>query len=230
VQNPSGQTWAVGTITNDHVLTDAAGWVPLNAQANRSGPWRPGDVVNDHAFTGLGWVPLPAGWRPDPMGRHQLRWWTGHTWSSQVLTNGPRFDESMTPALPPVAFRPPVPPQPPVRVRDILAMVALVTYCGSWFIVAVYSAAIAARESEPRLLLLTSTASLNALTFMLTGRTKGEIRRDFIEALKPKLGYLFCGAIAAVGVWLSLHFDDTDILITTGFVVAVGLTLSWGFS
>lgn len=65
---------------------------------------------------------------------------------------------------------------------------------------------------------------------MLTGRTKGEVKRDLIEALKPKLGYLLCGAIAAGGVWLSLHFDDTDILLTTLIVVAVGLMFAWVFS
>lgn len=233
MQNHFGQAWAVGTVANGHILTDAARWVPLNARANHPGPWRPGDVVNDHAFTGLGWVALPAGWRPDPMGRHQLRWWTGHLWSPHALTDGLRFHDPMTPmapALAPMAFRPPVPTRPPVRVRDVIAAVAMIFYCGSWFLVALYSASIAVQESEPKLLLLTSTASLNALTFMLTGRTKGEIRKDFIEALKPKLGYLFCGALASVGVWLSLHFDDMDILLTTGIMVAFGLMLAWVFS
>jgi hypothetical protein len=146
------------------------------------------------------------------------------------VTNGLRFEDPITPAFPPLAIRPPMPARTPTRVRDVVAVVAMVVYCGTWFLVAVYSASVAVQESEPRLLLLTSTASLNALTFMLTGRTKGEIRRDLIEALKPKLGYVFCGAIAAGGVWLSLHFDDTDILLTTLIVVAVGLMFAWVFS
>jgi hypothetical protein len=115
VQNDSGQTWAAGAIANGYVLTEVAGWVRLNAQANHAAPWRPGDVVNEHAFTGDGWVALPGGWRLDPTGRHQFRWWTGHAWSQHALTNGLRFNDPMTPAVRPLPILPPAPARTPLR-------------------------------------------------------------------------------------------------------------------
>ena len=33
-------------------------------------------------------TPTPPGWFPDPMGRHQYRWWDGATWTDQVASNG----------------------------------------------------------------------------------------------------------------------------------------------
>ena len=50
----------------------------------------------------------PAGWHPDPMGRHQMRYWDGNVWTEHVSTNGvqatdplqptrlDRFDSAMT--------------------------------------------------------------------------------------------------------------------------------------
>jgi uncharacterized protein YxjI len=50
----------------------------------------------------------PAGWHPDPMGRHQMRYWDGNAWTDHVSTNGvqgvdalqqsrlDRFDKAMT--------------------------------------------------------------------------------------------------------------------------------------
>lgn len=31
---------------------------------------------------------VPAGWHPDPSGRHQYRWWAGSVWTDAVQTNG----------------------------------------------------------------------------------------------------------------------------------------------
>ena len=31
---------------------------------------------------------MPAGWHPDPAGRHQHRWWDGAAWTTHVSTNG----------------------------------------------------------------------------------------------------------------------------------------------
>jgi hypothetical protein len=31
---------------------------------------------------------VPAGWQPDPSGRHQLRYWDGMGWSAAVSDNG----------------------------------------------------------------------------------------------------------------------------------------------
>ncbi len=32
--------------------------------------------------------PTPAGWHPDPMGRHELRYWDGGQWTEHVTSNG----------------------------------------------------------------------------------------------------------------------------------------------
>jgi hypothetical protein len=52
VQSDSGRTWAVGAIANGYLLAQDGRWVSLNVRAHRAGSWQPGDVVNDHAFTG----------------------------------------------------------------------------------------------------------------------------------------------------------------------------------
>ncbi|HNJ98893.1 MAG TPA: DUF2510 domain-containing protein [Ilumatobacteraceae bacterium] len=51
-----------------------------------------------------------GGWHPDPYGRHQLRWWDGQQWTSQVSDQGVVRDEN-APAQP---APPPMPPQQPV--------------------------------------------------------------------------------------------------------------------
>ena len=30
----------------------------------------------------------PAGWNPDPTGRHQLRWWDGAAWTANAADDG----------------------------------------------------------------------------------------------------------------------------------------------
>ncbi len=42
----------------------------------------------------------PAGWYPDPSGRHELRYWTGADWSEQVANGGVVSSESAAPAAP----------------------------------------------------------------------------------------------------------------------------------
>jgi hypothetical protein len=32
--------------------------------------------------------PTPAGWYPDPLGRHQVRYWDGAAWTANAATNG----------------------------------------------------------------------------------------------------------------------------------------------
>lgn len=49
-------------------------------------------------------VPVsPAGWRQDPYGAHELRWWDGQAWREQVSDGG----------IQSVDFPPPPPPQTP---------------------------------------------------------------------------------------------------------------------
>lgn len=33
-------------------------------------------------------IPAPAGWRPDPRGRYQYRYWNGARWTEQVANDG----------------------------------------------------------------------------------------------------------------------------------------------
>lgn len=49
---------------------------------------------------------VPAGWYPDPYGRHQRRYFNGASWQAQVIDNGVEsIDDPAT--------LPPMPPQPP---------------------------------------------------------------------------------------------------------------------
>lgn len=40
---------------------------------------------------------VPAGWHPDPMGRHELRYWDGGAWSEHVSTGGVQATDPPTP-------------------------------------------------------------------------------------------------------------------------------------
>jgi uncharacterized protein YxjI len=39
----------------------------------------------------------PANWHPDPMGRHQLRYWDGRTWTDHVSDNGAQSTDPLQP-------------------------------------------------------------------------------------------------------------------------------------
>ena len=39
---------------------------------------------------------VPAGWRPDPTGRNQLRYWDGYAWSAHVASGGVRSVDPVT--------------------------------------------------------------------------------------------------------------------------------------
>ncbi|MGB8859594.1 MAG: phospholipid scramblase-related protein [Ilumatobacteraceae bacterium] len=39
----------------------------------------------------------PANWYPDPMGRHQLRYWDGNAWTDHVTTNGVQGTDPLQP-------------------------------------------------------------------------------------------------------------------------------------
>lgn len=56
-----------------------------------------------------------GGWHPDPYGRHQLRWWDGQQWTSQVSDQGVVRDENapVQPTPPPMQPAQPVYQQPP---------------------------------------------------------------------------------------------------------------------
>lgn len=50
----------------------------------------------------------PAGWRPDPFGRHELRYWDGSVWTQHVSDAGVQATDD------PVPNDPSVPPPPPL--------------------------------------------------------------------------------------------------------------------
>ncbi len=37
----------------------------------------------------------PAGWHPDPAGRHHLRWWDGGAWTTHVSTDQKRSEDPL---------------------------------------------------------------------------------------------------------------------------------------
>ena len=37
----------------------------------------------------------PASWHPDPMGRHQLRYWDGKIWTDHVSNNGVQATDAL---------------------------------------------------------------------------------------------------------------------------------------
>lgn len=249
-------TRAIGTVENGHVLTAHLGWVRLNLNPPDGGPWRPGDVVGGHAFTGERWTALPSGWLPDPTGRHHFRWWTGQFWSQHALTNGQPIYDPMSPQATsatsptsdsglrtsrtsptsPTSWRtgsPPVSPQTALQTVGILwssiGRIATFLYCGSWFVVALYSLSVVVTEDDPRWLVLTATASGNVFAYKLN-MTYGELKRRLRKEMKAKMLYATAGAVLAGGVWLSLHFDDPGVLTVTAPMVLIVLMFAWVFN
>jgi hypothetical protein len=57
-----------------------------------------------------------AGWRPDPTGRHELRYWDGTTWTDHVSDQGAQStDADLSPAAPDAVIAPP--PAAPARAK-----------------------------------------------------------------------------------------------------------------
>ncbi|MDO8879426.1 MAG: DUF805 domain-containing protein [Coriobacteriia bacterium] len=81
--------------------TDHSGWWILVPVVNfvfavtegTSGPNRFGADPK----AGLGYVgsAVPAGWYPDPMGRHQHRYWDSTKWTSSVADNGVQTQDAI---------------------------------------------------------------------------------------------------------------------------------------
>jgi hypothetical protein len=61
------------------------GWAVALAMAARSTP--PASLVANFT-TVAAQTGVPAGWHPDPSGRHQLRAWDGQRWTEHVFDNG----------------------------------------------------------------------------------------------------------------------------------------------
>lgn len=108
------------------------------------------------------------------------------------------------------------------KVADRLAFSGWVLF---WLSVAVWSAWTSYHDDEPRLLWLTATASANVFSYKLTGTSWREFKKRL-----TKLPYVICGVVAALGVWLSLRFDDPEVLKVTMIVVLIGLLVSWAIS
>lgn len=145
------------------------------------------------------------------------------------MNDGVRFDE-LVPSPAPLVAQSSAPARASLSFWEFVGKAAVVLYCGSWLFVAIYAALMAYQENQPKHLMLASTASMNVFLYKLTGKTRSELKQSFRAAMKPKIPYLLCGALAAGGVWLSLHFDDSDILYVTLAVVLLGLMIAWVFS
>jgi hypothetical protein len=146
------------------------------------------------------------------------------------MTNGRRFDEPIPSATRPSPAAPAAPAPASLSFWEFVGKAAVVLYCGSWLVVAIYAASTAYQENQPKYLMLASTASMNVFLYKLTGKTRSELKKSFRAAVKPKIPYLFCGALAAGGIWLSLHFDDPNILYVTLTAVFLSLMVAWVFS
>lgn len=233
-------TRAVGAVENGYVLTSHLGWVPLNFGSPHDGPWQPGDVVDGHTFLGERWTPLPGGWLPDPTGRHQLRWWTGQFWSQHAMSNGQPIHDPMTSHVaspsPQASWSAPPPSVSPLAALQTVGFlwssigrIATFIYCGTWFMIALYSLSIVLTENDPRWLALTATASGNVFAYKLN-MTYGELKRRLRKDLQAKILYLAAGAVLAGGVWLSLYFDDPGVLPVTAALVLIVLMFAWVFN
>ncbi|MDZ4654996.1 MAG: DUF805 domain-containing protein [Coriobacteriia bacterium] len=75
--------------------TDRSGWWLLVPIANlvflvSEGTQGPNQYGSDPKAPAMGYAPPgpPAGWLPDPTGRHQFRYWDSTQWTSSVSDNG----------------------------------------------------------------------------------------------------------------------------------------------
>lgn len=50
--------------------------------------WLEGPPVYGEGVTPVASTAVPAGWHPDPAGRHEQRYWDGHTWTAHVADGG----------------------------------------------------------------------------------------------------------------------------------------------
>lgn len=149
------------------------------------------------------------------------------------MSDGARFSESAPMPVHQIhlAQRPPADHKPAGfwdAVNTVGTVVDRLAFSGwvlFWLAVAGWSAWIAYDTNEPRVLWLTATASANVFSYKLTGTSWREFKKRL-----AKLPYVICGVVAAGGVWLSLHFDDPDVLKVTMIVVLIGLIVSWVMS
>lgn len=79
----------------NRVAARLGGRAPLPAPAEPVGvvPGTYGTSLPPHDSSGDGGD--PAGWRPDPTGRHEYRYWTGTGWSRHVSDAGKRSTDAM---------------------------------------------------------------------------------------------------------------------------------------
>lgn len=70
-----------------------------------------------------------AGWKPDPLGHAEHRWWDGHAWTTHVATGGTPFEDALdgtgTPQRP-RRVRPPRPARPAPSRNGLIAAAAVV--------------------------------------------------------------------------------------------------------
>ena len=156
-----------------------------------------------------------------------------------MQTSGLQFEDPLIPVVPasPVAVSSHTQPTPalvvvraPLGFVGVLDIITWVLYGGFWLGIAIFSAATAALENEPRYLLLTSTASLNIFLYKLTGETRSELNRQARHVFKKNIPYLVSGAIAAGAVWLGLRFEDPKVMLMGLFITLAAFLFAWAAS
>lgn len=84
--------------TSSYIAAREAGASPTEASAMASGVARAASPPPPPPPPAAAPPPsVPAGWHPDPMGRHELRYWDGGAWSEHVSTCGVQATDPPTP-------------------------------------------------------------------------------------------------------------------------------------
>lgn len=79
--------WPMADETAEQPRLPADRWAPPRS-AQRVSTLPPAHPVSWEPPTPAQQVLPPPMWSPDPMGRHQLRWWDGHAWTAHALSHG----------------------------------------------------------------------------------------------------------------------------------------------
>jgi Protein of unknown function (DUF2510) len=80
--------------------TSPSGRSPWRAPLGLPQRWPTPTVAEPHVTLGespsAAQVNGPPGWRPDPTGRFEVRWWNGTTWTPHVMNGGYRITDPFT--------------------------------------------------------------------------------------------------------------------------------------
>lgn len=82
----------IAALRDAGTITDEEFEIIKSRLVNRTtSPAKTADVVHGPAMPPAPTAEPPAAWHRDPMGRHELRYWTGTSWSEHVADGGASF-------------------------------------------------------------------------------------------------------------------------------------------